>query len=64
MPALRRRDQALQIGLVQPIDVFECVEHRETRLDAEKHGGVAMGQVQVNQQRRLLGCQRAATSPD
>ena len=37
--------------LVEAMGVLERVDHREPRLDAEKHRGIAAGLVQVDQQR-------------
>ena len=47
----RLHDQALEEGVVEAVDVVEGVDHREARLDAEEYRGVAVGQVQVDEQR-------------
>ena len=46
-------DEAAEVRGVEPVDVLERVEHRESRLAAEEHRGVAAGDVQVDQQRRV-----------
>ena len=48
-------DQSAEECLVQPVHVLERVDHREARFGAEVHGGVAVRQVQIDQDRRPAG---------
>ena len=48
-------DQPVEERLVEPVRVLERVDDREARLDAEEHGGIAVGDVQIDEQRRLSG---------
>ena len=63
MPAGVGAIRPLQVGLVQAIDVLERIGDREPRLNAEEHGGVAVGRVQIDQQRRFLRDRASSTSP-
>ncbi len=53
-PEARLDDQALQELGVEPMHVLERVEQRESRIGAEEDGRIAVGQVQVDEQRRAL----------
>ena len=50
-PAAGLDDEALEEGVVEAVDVVERVDHREAGFDAEEDGGVAMREVQVDEQR-------------
>ena len=56
-------DEALQERGIEPVHVLERVEHRETRVDAEEHRRVAVGEVQIDQQRASTGDIFAAAWP-
>ena len=49
--ALGVDDQVPEERLVEPVRVLERVDDRESRLGAEEHGGIAVGHVQIDEQR-------------
>ena len=62
MPGFGLFDDPSKERFIDPVDVFECVQHREARLDAQEDRGVAVADVQVDQEHIRLGGarQRAA----
>ena len=61
------RDQSLEERLVQPVGILERIEDGKPGLDSEKHGRVAVRQMQVDEQRAswgLLGQSRRRVDGD